>query len=65
MATPREGRAPAAGAVLERRPRLEAERLEEYISRIVDEAPALSSQAQRDRLALLLRGGGPHGDTAA
>ena len=33
-----------------------AEKLAEYIQRVVDEAPPLSL-AQRDRLALLLRGG--------
>lgn len=35
---------------------LKAERLADYIERVVDAAPPLSS-AQRDRLALLLRGG--------
>lgn len=35
---------------------LKAERLALYIKRVVDAAPPLSS-AQRDRLALLLRGG--------
>jgi hypothetical protein len=34
-----------------------AAKLEQYIERIVSEAPPLTS-AQRDRLALLLRGGG-------
>jgi hypothetical protein len=32
--------------------------LDEYIDRLVKRAPALTN-AQRDRLALLLRGGGP------
>ena len=41
----------------ELRRQLKAERLEDYISRVVDAAPPLSA-AQRDRLALLLRGGG-------
>lgn len=36
---------------------LAAAKLEQYIERIVSEAPPLTS-AQRDRLALLLRGGG-------
>ena len=40
----------------ERRQQLKAERLADYIVRVVDDAPALSA-AQRDRLALLLRGG--------
>lgn len=35
---------------------LKESRLADYISRVVDEAPALSTE-QRDRLALLLRGG--------
>jgi len=35
---------------------LKTERLADYIVRVVDDAPALSA-AQRDRLALLLRGG--------
>lgn len=38
------------------RNRLKAERLELYIEKIVSEAPPLSNE-QRDRLALLLRGG--------
>lgn len=37
--------------------RLKAERLAEHIARVVAEAPALTAD-QRDRLALLLRGGG-------
>ncbi len=40
----------------ELRQQLKAERLADYIVRVVDDAPALSA-AQRDRLALLLRGG--------
>jgi hypothetical protein len=38
------------------RAQLKAERLEEYIERVVSEAPPLTAE-QRDRLALLLRGG--------
>ncbi len=38
------------------RQQLKAERLEDYIARTVDAAPPLSVE-QRDRLALLLRGG--------
>lgn len=40
----------------ELRRRLKAERLEDYIARTVDAAPSLTDE-QRDRLALLLRGG--------
>jgi len=40
----------------ELRQQLKAERLADYIVRVVDDAPALSA-AQRDRLALLLKGG--------
>lgn len=36
---------------------LRAERLAEHIARVVDEAPPLTPE-QRDRLAVLLRGGG-------
>ena len=43
--------------VLELRRQLKAERLEDHIARIVDAAPPLTAD-QRDRLALLLRGGG-------
>lgn len=42
--------------VTELRRQLQAERLGEYIQRVVDAAPPLTL-AQRDRLALLLRGG--------
>jgi hypothetical protein len=42
--------------VTELRRQLKAERLEDYIRRTVDDAPALSPE-QRDKLALLLRGG--------
>lgn len=42
--------------VTELRRQLKAERLEEHIRRLVDEAPPLTP-AQRDRLAVLLRGG--------
>lgn len=38
------------------RAQLKAERLADYITRVVDSAPPLTP-AQRDRLALLLRGG--------
>ena len=41
--------------VAELRQQLKAERLEEYVRRVVSEAPALSAE-QRDRIALLLRG---------
>lgn len=44
--------------VTELRRQLKAERLEDYIKRTVDAAPPLTAD-QRDRLALLLRGGGP------
>ena len=44
---------------------LKAERLADYIKRQVDSAPPLTTD-QRDRLALLLRGGEPaHGPGAA
>lgn len=43
--------------VLDARRDLRAERLADHISRVVDEAPPLTD-AQRDRLASLLRGGG-------
>lgn len=39
---------------------LKAEQLADYIKRVVDEAPELTP-SQRDRLALLLRGGGLNG----
>ncbi|WP_431920476.1 hypothetical protein [Nonomuraea jabiensis] len=39
------------------------ERAENYIRRLVDEAPPLTAE-QRDRLALLLRGGHTAGGTA-
>jgi hypothetical protein len=42
--------------VTELRRQLKAERLEEYISRVVDAAPPLTAE-QRDRLAVLLRAG--------
>lgn len=42
--------------VTELRRQLKAERLEDYIKRVVDAAPPLSA-SQRDRLALLLRPG--------
>lgn len=40
--------------VTELRRQLKSERLEDYIRRVVDEAPPLTAE-QRDRLALLLR----------
>ena len=40
----------------ELRRELKAERMADYIARIVDDAPPLTAE-QRDRLALLLRGG--------
>jgi hypothetical protein len=43
-------------STLEARRDAEALRLEDYIKRVVDAAPPLTP-AQRDRLALLLRGG--------
>jgi hypothetical protein len=45
------------------RSELRAARAEDYIKRLVDEAPPLTSE-QRDRLAVLLRGGAPPGQTA-
>lgn len=42
--------------VTELRRKLRAERLEEHIRRVVDEAPPLTAE-QRDRLATLLRTG--------
>ncbi len=42
--------------VTELRRQYKAERLAEYIKRVVDAMPPLTA-AQRDRLALLLRGG--------
>ena len=44
--------------LLAARRNLRTERLADFITRTVDQAPPLN-QAQRDRLALLLRGGGP------
>ncbi len=41
-----------------------AEKIAEYVQRVVDEAPPLTL-AQRDRLALLLSGGAPPGQVAA
>lgn len=48
--------------VTELRRQLRAERLADYIERTVDASPPLTAD-QRDKLALLLRGGGP--DAAA
>lgn len=42
--------------VTELRRQLKAERLAEYIEKVVDAAPPLTTE-QRDKLALLLRGG--------
>jgi hypothetical protein len=42
--------------VLDRRRQFKADQLEAHIKRVVDAAPPLTSE-QRDRLALLLRGG--------
>jgi hypothetical protein len=50
--------------VIDARLELRAARLADYIRRTVDEAPPLAD-ATRNRLALLLRGGGDHGGTAA
>ena len=49
-------RTPDDPDLVEARRNLKAARLEQYIERVVDEAPPLT-QAQRDRLAGLLRGG--------
>lgn len=45
------------------RQKLKAERLEEYIRRVVDEAPVLTED-QRSHLAILLRGSGNGGAAA-
>ncbi len=44
--------------ILDARRDLAVAKIEDYIAKIVDDAPPLN-QAQRDKLALLLRGGGP------
>jgi len=49
-------RTPDDPELVDARRNLKTERLADYIVRVVDDAPALSA-AQRDRLALLLRGG--------
>lgn len=49
-------RTPDDPDLLEARRNLRAERLADHIKRTVDAAPPLSAE-QRDRLALLLRGG--------
>ena len=49
-------RTPDDPDLLTARENLKAERLKVYIARVVDAAPDLTP-AQRDRLALLLRGG--------
>jgi hypothetical protein len=46
-----------AEAIAESRRELKVARAEDYVKRLVDEAPALTAE-QRDRLAVLLRGGG-------
>jgi len=46
--------------LLDARRNLRAARLADYIRRTVDTAPPLTAD-QRDRLAVLLRGGGPNG----
>ena len=51
-------RTPDDPELVDARRNLKTERLADYIVRVVDDAPALSA-AQRDRLALLLRGGAP------
>ncbi|EYR63262.1 hypothetical protein N866_01820 [Actinotalea ferrariae CF5-4] len=50
-------RSPDDPALTSARQSLKAARLEDYIRRTVDAAPPLTPE-QRDRLALLLRGGG-------
>lgn len=52
----KNGYEPDDPVVTEARRDLKAARLADYISRVVDEAPPLSPE-QRDRLAVLLRGG--------
>ena len=47
-----------AEAIAEARRLLKAARAEDYIRKLVDSAPPLS-EAQRDKLAVLLRGGAP------
>lgn len=49
-------RTPDDPDLLEARRNLRAARLAEHITRVVDEAPPLTTE-QRDRLAILLRGG--------
>jgi len=49
-------RTPDDPELVDARRNLKTERLADYIVRVVDDAPALSA-AQRDRLALLLKGG--------
>ena len=55
-------RTPDDPDLLDARRKLRTERLAAYITATVDAAPPLTAD-QRDRLALLLRGGGP--DAAA
>jgi hypothetical protein len=56
-------REPDDADLLDARRALRTERLADHISQVVDAAPPLTAE-QRDRLALLLRGGGTHGDAA-
>jgi len=46
--------------ILDARRDLAAAKIEDYIAKVVDAAPPLNAE-QRDRLALLLRGGGGDG----
>lgn len=58
-------KADPAADVTELRRQLRAERLEEHIRKVVDEAPPLTAE-QRERLAAILRSPGPssNGDAA-
>jgi len=56
----RRGRPDSDPDLINARRELKAARIEEYVRRVVDTAPALSDE-QRDRLALLLRAGGRDG----
>ena len=56
----RRGRPDSDPDLVNARRELKAARIEEYVRRVVDTAPALSDE-QRDRLALLLRAGGRDG----
>ena len=50
--------------VTELRRQLKAERLADYVERKLAEAPPITA-AQRDRIAVLLRGGSPPGSSTA